>query len=224
MIGIKKCKLKTTLLRVVSVALLGCMCFGNTMEVKAGGSHKTTRNGTPKSSKQTNTPGAPKKKFKRSSRLGDDSCGVCNNLICLFEAESDMPEKQAKFQTTPLQIRSKENVLAEIENNDRLKWLYYCQLKDNEVMQAYFIEKLRIMPYNVDKTEFVNKFIGEHPKYNGLPKPIWPESLNEDKKISPVPEQVMAPELKRNRFSSEQTELISKKFKDSDEESICVIQ
>lgn len=52
MTGIKKCKLKTTLLRVASVALLGCMCFGNTsMEVKAVGASKTTRNGTPKKSK-----------------------------------------------------------------------------------------------------------------------------------------------------------------------------
>lgn len=45
---IKKCKLKTTLLRVVSVALLGCMCYGNTsMEVKAVG--------TPKKSKESHS-------------------------------------------------------------------------------------------------------------------------------------------------------------------------
>lgn len=239
MVTIKKSKLKATLLRVASVALLGCMCYGNTfMEVKAVGSHKTTRTSTPMSFKKTNIPGAPKKELKRFRRLREDSRSVRNNLISLFNAESDMPERQAEFQksgfslltcnsaqapTTTSEVRSKENVLAEIKNNDRLKWLYYCQLKGNEAMQTCFIKKLRTIPFNVDKKKFVNSFLDEHPEFNGLPKPPFLSGcLN--KKSSQIPEQMKTPELKRNSLkqgsglSSEEIELLFKELKNSYEE------
>lgn len=246
MVTIKKSKLKATLLRVASVALLGCMCYGNTfMEVKAVGSHKTTRTSTPMSSEKTNISGAPKKELKRFGRLGEDSRGVRNNLISLFNAESDMPEKQSEFRklgfslltcnsaqapTTPLKVRPKENVLAEIKNNDRLKCIYYRQLKGNEAMQTCFIKKLSIIPFNVDKKEFVNSFLDEHPEFNGLPKPPFLSECLNEKESSQIPEQMKTPKLKRNslkqgsKLSSKKIKLLFEELEDSDEESICIIQ
>lgn len=129
------------------------------MEVKANGASKTTKTGTPKSFLRVGIPGTPKKRVKT-----------------LKQNFSWPTDDSVNAPTTPLKIKTRKAVLAEIEKSSDLKKFYdqikfYDQHNNNKALEVGFLRQLSIKPRNVCESEFIFNFRKEHPEVNGLPKP-----------------------------------------------------
>lgn len=100
---IKKYNLKATLLRVASIALLGCMCSGSIATLVCAV-----------------IPGAPKKQVKSSSRLDlARFYGVRKKLEGLFNTPPDAPtKKRSKYSRLPITNQSSLSKLSQTVAHD----------------------------------------------------------------------------------------------------------